>query len=396
MPAFLTRFLGPAFRVLVCCSALPLLLANCASSLRQSIPPNSARIRIKMVGNLPFVNVIIAGKRYEFLVDTGASDCVITEELAKELNLPVSKQKAMVKTAAGDHIPIPMTLVPSMQIGPASFHQLPAFVYDFENIRRVFGPMDGVVGFSIFAGATLTLDYPRREMIISPGSTLKSNDVATMPMKIDSGVPRIPLRGGSKTIFIDVDSGSTGGLEVNPAKAGVTIIGPVRPGGISTSIGRTYRTGVARVEGSLFLGKVELLHPIIEVTDGDARVGGEVLQHTLVSFDQPSGLARMHFGEGEKLLIFDAEPKLMSPSRIGTGIGFDRSWVVQDVVPGSVAFQTGVRVGDRATIIQGQPVENLVNGAYQKLMQENEVLEYRFLREGKSFDLSVPVTMQVR
>jgi clan AA aspartic protease (TIGR02281 family) len=344
-------------------------------------------------GNLPFVNVEVGGKKCSFLVDTGASDCVITPETAHRMGLYVSRQKAMVKTAAGDRVPIPMTLLPSLRIGKAEFNNVPAFVYDFGKIRGNITEMEGVVGFSIFRDATLTMDYPRGEMKISPGPTLDRGDPACIPMQSHTGVPRIPVHGGPRTVFVDVDSGSTGGLEINPRQLGVKTDAPPRPGGLSTSIGKTYRTGMARVVGGLHIGAVELADPIVEVTTGDFRVGGEVLQNTVISMDQPSQLARVALAKsGSKE---SKKRKLYSPSRIGTGIGFNDFWVVQDIVPGSPGQKAGVRVGDVCTAVHGIPTAEL-GDAYHILLRHSPILTYRFQRGSKAFEATVPVVLQVR
>lgn len=352
-------------------------------------------VPLQVEGNLPFVTVVIDGKPAEFLLDTGASDCVISPEMSQRLGLYVSQRKALVKSAAGDRVPIPMALLPAMQIGKAEFHHVPVFVYDLQKIRGHFPRLEGVVGFSIFRDATLTLNYPDKSLTITPGSTLRSRDPACIPMHSLTGVPRVPLRGGSKTVQLDVDSGSTGGIEVDPARLGLPTDAPTQPGGLSASIGRSYRTGLARIVGTLFLGAVEMADPIVEVTNGDFRVGGEVLQNTILTLDQPSQLARVALGK-KGLLPFLAKPrKLVSPSRIGTGIGFGKGWVVVDVVPNSPAHQAGIRVGDHCIAVEGRPTAGL-QADYQSLLQSSPALSYRFQRGPLTYEATVPVMLQVR
>ncbi len=370
---------------LVSCSALPL----------PNLAGNGSRVPLRLEGNLPFIQVEIAGQRYEFLLDTGASDCVISPQMAAGLNLPVSRQKAMVKSAAGDHVAIPMTLLPQLSIGKAEFRNVPTFVYDFSRIRGNFTNMAGVIGIGIFRDATISLDYVGKALRIDPGSTIRSGELGVVPMRMASGVPRVPLRGGPKELFIDVDSGSTGGLEINPSKFGLTTEAPARPGGLSTSIGSTYRTGMARVNGQVWLGSVALASPIVEVTSGDYRVGGEVLMNTILTLDQPAQLAQITFGKSRFFGWGTKQQQLVSPSRIGTGIGFDDSWHVRDIVPGSPGAQAGVRVGDRCISVEGED-PRVLKGRYYGLLQRKFELAYRFQRGSRTLDVVVPVALQVR
>ena len=370
-------------------------LSSCALTDRGGSSQYETRVAMRVDGNLPFVNVSIAGKSRDFLVDSGASDCVISPEMASELGLSVSREKAMVKSAAGDRVPIPMALLPSMQIGKAEFHNVPVFVYDLNSIRGHFPGLEGVVGFSIFRDATVTFDYPGKSLTITPGPTLQSKDPSCVPMTTRTGVPRIPLRGRGHEVPLDVDTGSTGGIEINPGKLGMRTNAPTQPGGLSASIGQSYRTGVTRVVGSLYLGSVEIADPIVEVTNGDFRVGGEVLQNTILSLDQPAKLARVSFGKTSLLPFLNKPRKLVSPSRIGTGIGFGRGWVVVDVVPDSPAHQAGVKVGDLCVSVEGRSTEGLAD-SYQQLLQSKHALSYRFQRGSTTFDAVLPVMLQVR
>ncbi len=372
-------------------------LVSCAGlSTVPSLKSGGTHVGLRLEDGLPFVKVKIAGQSYDFLLDTGASDCVISPEMAAQWKLAVSSQKAMVKSAAGDHVPIPMCVLPELAIGSAAFTNVPTFVYDFTKIRGKFTNMAGVIGYSIFEDATLTVDYPRRQLRIEPGSTLPAQGPGVVPMSLGSGVPRIPLKGGTKERLVDIDSGSTGGLEIDPRVFGLPTDAPTRPGSLSNSIGATYRTGMARLEGSVWLGAVELASPIVEVTEGDFRVGGEVLCHTVLCLDQPGQRARLTLGKDSLLGLMPAKmQKLVSPSRIGTGIGFDDRWVVRDVVPGSPGARAGVQIGDHCLSVQGQPTSKLEDG-YFKLLQTCLELEYCFQRGARTVNLTVPVTLQVR
>jgi hypothetical protein len=374
--------------------AAALALASCVNTGRPNLPAGSEKLPMHLTGNLPFVNVEMPGQRYQFLLDTGASDCVVTPEIVRRYGLPVSKEKVSVRSASGDYTGIPVTVVPEIRLGDVLYTNVPALVYDCSKFRRTVERMDGVIGFGLFEKQLLTLDYPRRQVIISPWAQLKDADPGVVPMGIVHGVPQVPLSSARKSVMIDVDSGSTSGLEINPASLGVGTKAPPRSGHMSMSISRSYRNDVARIDGTLLLGKVPMDSPVVEVTRGDQRVGGEVLTNLLLTFDQRSRRMVVSFGRLEGVGMFKIARRLTSTSRAGTGVGFDRQWTVSDVLPQSPAAAAGVKTGDKCVTINHQPVEKW-SGSYSELLTPGEEIHYQMLRGGRMYEVILPVVQLV-
>jgi hypothetical protein len=256
-------------------------------------------------------------------------------------------------------------------------------VHDCAKPRVFFPNMEGVIGYGLFRSLLLTLDYPAEKMLVNQWHPLPKGHPQVVPMRMHVGVPQVPVTvGGSKT-FADVDSGSNGGLEMQKSSLDGRLAGPPRPSGISVSIGEDYRSFSGRVNGSVFIGRVELESPIVEITRGDQRIGGEILQNLVLTFDYRSGLAAVSIPGSSRISALS--PKLVSPSRYGTGLAFDDRWQVRDVIPGTSAQKSGIQPGDQLLAINGEPVQRMPKGAYQSMLAQGVPLEFTFRRQERTW-----------
>ena len=70
-----------------------LLLSSCAS-----LPPEKfvlQDIPVDVIGSRPYIWAALNGKRYQFMLDTGATDFLLTESMVKELGLKYSNNNTM-------------------------------------------------------------------------------------------------------------------------------------------------------------------------------------------------------------------------------------------------------------------------------------------------------------
>ena len=93
-----------------------------------------------------------------FLLDTGASYCVIAPSLARELALPPTGSFATVLTANGA-VRAPVVRLRTLQLGAMRAHDVQAIVHD------AVGPqIDGVLGLNFLNHYRYAVDAQRRMM----------------------------------------------------------------------------------------------------------------------------------------------------------------------------------------------------------------------------------------
>jgi tetratricopeptide (TPR) repeat protein len=119
---------------------------------------------------------------YRFLVDTGATSTVISNELIDQLKIPVITS-AVVKCVGGTgKTPTHLCKAAKLQIGPVEISNLPVSSFD----NKIFqGLIDGVLSTSDLADFLITLDYPGQRILLEPRG----------PEKSDKGRPVLPPDG---------------------------------------------------------------------------------------------------------------------------------------------------------------------------------------------------------
>lgn len=157
--------------LLLCASAAPAARADEKGSQRVSvlIPFKPMRGHGGPLVQVRF-NESVSGT---FLVDTGATDCHITDSLAKKLGL----RRAPVRDEAGhEYIAdgyknLYFAYVKQMQIGPLVLKDASFLVMDDrDRLGSDEEPIDGLIGTTVLAQFALILDAPQRRIVlISPG-----------------------------------------------------------------------------------------------------------------------------------------------------------------------------------------------------------------------------------
>ncbi len=291
-----STLLRRAMDILAC--GLLALLTSCSTGYRGAVlaetshPVGTANLAMRVKTNLPFVTVHIAGRPLEFLVDTGASDSVITPETVAQLGLRTDAGTTPVRTSTGSVLRMPSAELPALSIGGLSFRKIPVLVHDCAIPRQVFPNLQGVLGMSLFHESLLTFDYPRRRLLISPRRALPLGHPLVFPMRLHLGIPQIPVTVGraARRTWVDLDTGSNGTIELRDSALLGQLNGPILVGSVSLGLDGGYASLTSRLDGPLSIGQATIVNPMVEITKGDQRVGGEILGHFVVTVDFRSKL----------------------------------------------------------------------------------------------------------
>ena len=128
---------------------------------RADVPSDSVRLQRKF-GNW-FVDVVLNDmQRSTFLVDTGATTCVITPALAEALGIQRDPDSApvLIHGVAGSTY-APVVIIPSLRVGDV----------ETQNVRAVIMPlrgMQGILGNTFLARYTTTIDPAQGVLTLSP------------------------------------------------------------------------------------------------------------------------------------------------------------------------------------------------------------------------------------
>jgi tetratricopeptide (TPR) repeat protein len=171
-----------------------------------SAPENPAPIRFRKSLNLIFTGVMINGRGpYDFAVDTGATQTVLSEKLADQIGLKPVTTTIMHGVGGGGKIDTKLYSVKEISLGDLKIKNIPVGTFNDPLVTQL---ADGIFGTAILADFIITVNYPANQLEISRKRTLSpAGDV--LPAWYFSNLLLVPIEvnGQHRGNFI-VDTGA--------------------------------------------------------------------------------------------------------------------------------------------------------------------------------------------
>ena len=126
--------------------------------------------------NLPIQWLNIKDKKklgFNFYIDTGAGLCLLmSEKFAKDSAILLSKRKPVVTQAEGmgGKLQMRLTVIKEVKIGPYRFRGVPVYLYTDDNNVTSYPFTGGLLGNDLLRRFNMILNYPNREIHISPNN----------------------------------------------------------------------------------------------------------------------------------------------------------------------------------------------------------------------------------
>jgi hypothetical protein len=336
-------------------------------------------VPLRLDDGVPLVEVWIGGKGpCLFKLDTGSGPTVVAEQLAARLRLPTWPVRASLSGANGKSRDVARVAeLASVQFGEgATLRKVRAFVLPGEelDVHDAQRPVEGILGYSAFLECTLTLDFPRRAMVLSSGALASIDGAPVLPMVVDRKTPHVVVELAGRPLDLLVDTGNDQSLILPPSESSLPFVAPPTRGPVLATVAGLAPVQVARLDGALQLGAHAVPNPIISLMEcSGPMLGAEILRHFRVSLDARHGRIRFE-RESEKPIVL--------PARFTDGLGLRRKgvgWQVVDVIPDSVADRAGIKVGDEVRAVEYvsegcYAVEVGQVGIYRRVTLQREVL----------------------
>jgi hypothetical protein len=170
-------------------------------------PPNPAPIPLRKSLNLVFARVMINGKGpYEFAVDTGASQIVLSEKLAGDLGLTPVTSTIMHGVGGGGKIDTKLYSVKEMTIGDVKIKNVPVGTFNDPLVSQL---ADGIFSTAVLSDFILTVNYPGNQLEISRKRPAANPASEVLPAWYFSNLLLVPVQvnGQHRGNFI-VDTGA--------------------------------------------------------------------------------------------------------------------------------------------------------------------------------------------
>jgi predicted aspartyl protease len=195
-------------------------------------PAQPAPITFQRVLNLLFAEVTINGQGpFRFLIDTGATQTVVTEKLAAKLGLKKIATNIMHGVGGAGKLDSPIFRADSLKIGDVTVKNLPLGTLSNPILDQL---LDGIIGTPMLSDFVITIDYPRSRIELAK----KAPETGTViPVWCFSGLLLTPVEvnGQHKGNFL-IDTGAdttllahsmAGNLGVNKDTPGAALNLPI-------------------------------------------------------------------------------------------------------------------------------------------------------------------------
>jgi predicted aspartyl protease len=170
-------------------------------------PQNPAPIPFRKSLNLIFTRVMINGRGpYEFVIDTGASQIVLSEKLAGDLGLTPVTSTIMHGVGGGGKIDTKLYSVKEMTVGDMKIKNVPVGTFNDPLVTQL---ADGILGTAVFSDFILTVNYPGNQLEISRRRPPANPASEVLPAWYFSNLLLVPIQvnGQHRGNFI-VDTGA--------------------------------------------------------------------------------------------------------------------------------------------------------------------------------------------
>jgi len=133
--------------------------------VRKAAPPDTVSVPLDRRGGVWFTDVTINEARTaRFMVDTGASLCAISPELADLLGIRPEPDAPVIQLqTANGRTSGRLVRIASIRVGEAEAVNVPGVVVDSANLGN-----GGILGMSFLSGYVVTIDPSRRRLNLGP------------------------------------------------------------------------------------------------------------------------------------------------------------------------------------------------------------------------------------
>jgi hypothetical protein len=394
------------------CLGLGLGLTAAGCRRLESSPPSTAcpyQVTVEFEGGHLYVPVGINGTQPRpFVLDTGATETLVSQAYGKDVGLQPSQTKSLTgigpQTITVGVAPNLLLTVAGLSWGDVGVLVTPASL-DGELSQNLGRPFHGLLGPDLFKKFAVEIDYQtQRLQLFPPDRDRASPQAQVLPLRVKNNKPYIEVEvqmpnGQTETGEVLLDLGSSGGLDLwgklfrnHPEWIrGAQLVPPQVVG-----VGGIQAVQVGRIP-QLKIGSFTLTQPITEFAaepnqDDSAqalrgRIGNQILQRFKVTFNYPKDQVILEpLASLSQPFETDMSGLQLAAQSPGSPLQ------VRVVYPNSPAARQGIQVGDRLLAINGQVSPTLAEARAQFQSGPGKSVNLRIQRDDRI--LTIPLTLQ--
>jgi predicted aspartyl protease len=181
-----------------------------AASRSSDAPPVCTRVPIERAKSELVVPVELQGRPERFILDTGASSTVVTDDLARALELPVPAAEVEGGGAGGALTDVHLVTLEGLTVGSRHLPPLDAVVMPAKSLAVVGEPVAGILGQDVLSSFVVEMDIPHRSLqLCSGGSRPVTEGMQKVPfVRLVGGLIRLDARLDETNVPAVLDSGA--------------------------------------------------------------------------------------------------------------------------------------------------------------------------------------------
>lgn len=116
-------------------------------------------------GSLVVVPVFLNGRgAYKFLLDTGATNTIVSKRVADQLNIPTARTQSILMV--GGSVAATKRMIDVIRIGNAEILQVPIIAADLKLMHTLH--VDGIIGEDCLKQFKISIDYANQLLTLEP------------------------------------------------------------------------------------------------------------------------------------------------------------------------------------------------------------------------------------
>jgi predicted aspartyl protease len=262
---------------------------------------------LEITHSRPYVMVMVNGKGpFRFVIDTGTGgQAFVTSELVDQLGLPAAGVIHLNDPSGQGGRKVPLVRIESLEVAGVQFKGVKAAVHDFDFGD---GSCQGLLGFVLFRNYLLTLDYPKRQMILAQGNLAPDEGRSVLPFRMPDGIPIVSVAIDGKAIDAQLDSGGAGLSVPQELTSRLKFSSNSASLGNAQSLSTRFMVRGATLAADVRVGSYTFKRPFIEINPAFpiANFGSVPMQNFALTFDQRNLLVR--FEAEQRVLHLSATP----------------------------------------------------------------------------------------
>lgn len=259
-----------------------------------------ADVPMQWRGTSPAVEVRVNGQGpFLFLIDTGAQGQARADvTLVQRLNLTIGGQSLSGDGSGRNNRPLDTVTLDRIEVGGVTFKAVPALSRNYNKSASVRA-IDGILGYNLFAGYLLTLDYVHGRVRIERGALPPADGKTVLDYEAPYDTPIVEVTMGAIRLAADIDTGDLGGISFPETLARfLPRLTEPRVVGTGRTVSNEFQVTEVQLRGMLRIGEHELPDPTIRFNaiHDNINLGSAFLKGYILTFDQRNRRVRMVAG----------------------------------------------------------------------------------------------------